>query len=66
MLPRVMVSVPARFLALVDKLAEKNHESRSSLLGKVFLFELRDYAELYVLITRLTGDALVNRDQAQM
>ena len=64
-LPRVMVSVPSRFLMVVDKLATKNHESRSSLLGKIFLFALRDYAELYALTARLTGksvdDAPVNR-----
>jgi len=57
-LPRVWVSVPSRFLALVDRLAEKNQESRSSFLGKVFLFGLRDYAELYSLIARLTGESL--------
>ena len=64
-----MVSVPSRFLRLVDELAAKNHEPRSSLLGKIFLFGLCDYAELYALISRLTGESVddvpLNRGQAQ-
>ena len=52
-----MVSVSNRFLELIDNLAAKNKESRSSLIGKILLFGLRDYAELYALTARLTGES---------
>jgi hypothetical protein len=61
-MPRVIVYVPKRFIAMIDKLAQENEESRSSVLAQVFTFGLLDYAHLYWLTTRLTGESRLKQD----
>ena len=45
----VSLRLPARFIALIDRIATKNNQSRTSVLSQVFMLGLREYAMLYKL-----------------
>ena len=45
----VSLRLPTRFIALVDRIAAKNNQSRTSVLLQIFILGLREYAVLYKL-----------------
>jgi hypothetical protein len=57
-----MVHVSNRFLDLVDSLAKKNELSPSALLAQIFMFGLRDPAELYQLTARITAESRLKHE----
>ena len=48
--------LPTRFIALVDSIAAKNNQSRTSVLLQVFILGLREYAILYKLASVPAGE----------